>query len=81
MQRELVGEFDRISLNFSSMISDGIADGSMRSVDAHIGAQMVTAMINAAAELEHWAPNLPADKASEAYVRALLQGLDCVLSQ
>jgi hypothetical protein len=63
------------------MISDGISDGSLRLVDAHIGAQMVTAMINAAAELEHWAANLPPDRATEAYVRALLQGMDSVLSQ
>jgi AcrR family transcriptional regulator len=76
MQSQLVGGFDRISLNFASMISDGIADGSLRPVDAHIGAQMVTAMINAAAELEHWAPGLPPETAAEAYVRALLIGVN-----
>jgi AcrR family transcriptional regulator len=79
MQSELVSEFDRISLNFASMISDGIVDGSIRPVDAHVGAQMVTGMINAAAELQFWNPAAPADEAATAYARAFLQGWRSVI--
>jgi len=80
MQSELVSGFDRISLNFASMISDGIVDGSIRPVDAQVGAQMVTATINAAAELQFWAPALPAEEAAAAYARAFLQGWRSVIS-
>jgi AcrR family transcriptional regulator len=80
MQRELVSRFERISLSFAAMISDGIVDGSIRPVDAHVGAQMVTGMINAAAELQVWAPTLPADEAASAYARAFLRGWRSVIS-
>ena len=76
----LLRQFDRVSLNFSWMISDGVADGSVRSLDAHVGAQMVTAMINAAAELELWVGELPPKEATEVYVRGLLTGLSSALS-
>jgi AcrR family transcriptional regulator len=79
IQAEILAEFDRISLSFASMISDGIEDGSVRAVDANIGAQMITAMINAAAELTYWAPRLSAAEASDTYVRALFEGIDTVL--
>jgi AcrR family transcriptional regulator len=79
MQSELVSGFDRISLNFASMISDGIADGSIRPVDAQVGAQMVTATINAAAELQSWTPALPAGESADAYARAFLQGWPSVI--
>ncbi|MGH6993384.1 MAG: TetR/AcrR family transcriptional regulator [Caulobacteraceae bacterium] len=79
IQSELVAEFDRISLTFSAMISDGIADGSILAVDPHIGAQMVTATINAAAELPHWARGNEPVGAAEPYAKALLQGIGAVV--
>ncbi|MGH6957643.1 MAG: TetR/AcrR family transcriptional regulator, partial [Caulobacteraceae bacterium] len=80
MQRALVAEFDRVSLTFASTVSDGIADGSIRPVDAHIAAQALTAAINAAAELEYWAPGASSQAAAEAYARALLTGVGTFLS-
>ena len=80
MHSELVSWFERISLNFASMISDGIVDRSIRPIDAQVGAQMVTATINAAAELRFWAPALPAEEAACAYARAFLQGWRSVMS-
>ena len=62
------------------MISDGIADGSIRPVDAQVGAQMVTATINAAAELQNWVPALPAEEVAAAYAGAFLQGWRSVIS-
>jgi AcrR family transcriptional regulator len=79
MRSELVSGFARISLNFASMISDGIADGSIRPVDAQVGAQMVTATINAAAELPFWAPALAPESAAAAYARTFLQGWRSVI--
>ena len=72
---DLVRKFDRISHRFASIISDGIADGSVRPVDVNIAAQMITAMINASAELNFWAPGLTAETAAAHYVRPLFEGL------
>jgi AcrR family transcriptional regulator len=75
IREEILNKFNRISLSIGSLVSDGIADGSLRPVDAHIAAQMVTAMINAAAELPFWAPGQSVAEASQSYVRGLLKGL------
>lgn len=71
----LMAKFDRLSRRFASILSDGIADGSIRPVDVNVGAQMMTAMINAAAELHFFAPGLTPEAATDHYVRPLFQGL------
>lgn len=75
IQPKLVAKFDRISDRFASLISDGVADGSVRPIDTNIGAQMLTAMINAAAELHHWAPDVTPQRATALYVRPFFEGL------
>ncbi|THD79409.1 MAG: TetR/AcrR family transcriptional regulator [Phenylobacterium sp.] len=75
IQPELMEKFDRLSLRFASILSDGIADGSIRPVDVNVGAQMITAMINAASELHYWAPGLTAASAADHYVRPFFEGL------
>jgi len=75
IQPELITRFDRISLRFASILCDGLADGSIRPIDVNVGAQMITGMINAAAELHFWAPGLTPEAAADHYVRPLFQGL------
>lgn len=75
IQPELLAKFDRISGRFASLISDGIADGSLRPIDVNVGAQMITAMINAAAELHYWTPGMDPKASADLYVRPLFQGL------
>jgi AcrR family transcriptional regulator len=75
IQPELLARFDRLSHRFASIISAGIGDGSIRPVDVNVAAQMVTAMINAGAELHYFTRGLPASGAADAYVRAFFQGL------
>ena len=75
IQPRLLGEFDRISLRFASLIGDGIADGSIRPVDANLAAQMMTGMINASAELHFWTKGVTADVAVQTYVRPFFEGL------
>ena len=75
IQPKLVAKFDRISDRFASLISDGIADGSLRPIDTNIGAQVITAAINAAAELRHWAAAVTPAQAVNLYVRPLFEGL------
>jgi hypothetical protein len=71
----LIEKFDRLSLRFASILSDGISDGSIRPVDVNVAAQMITAMINAASELHFYAPGLGPEAAGDHYVRPLFQGL------
>jgi AcrR family transcriptional regulator len=71
----LVKEFDRASGRFSLVFSEGIADSSLRPVDAAIAAQMITALINAAAEIHAWAPGISQHNVARAYARPLFQGL------
>jgi AcrR family transcriptional regulator len=75
LQPDLVRRFDRISLRFASIISDGIADGSIRPVDVNVAAQMTSAMINASAELHMWAKGVTAETAVAWFVRPFFEGL------
>jgi AcrR family transcriptional regulator len=71
----LIAEFDRVSGKFSLVCSDGIADGSLRAADASIASQMITALINASAEVHFWAPGINAKNGGQIYARPLFEGL------
>ena len=75
IQPRLMAKFDRLSNRFASILSDGVADGSIRPVNARIAAQMVMATVNSSAYLAAWAPGLGRDQVVEAYVRPALLGL------
>lgn len=72
---ELVSQFDRISDRFAAVISEGIADGSVRPVDPIIAAHMFTSMINSAAGLPAWLPGITPAEAPAIYAKPLLMGL------
>ncbi len=65
----------RLTLRFGDMLNDGMMDGSVRSCDVRIGAEMMTAMINSAEELGRWVSEATAENASETYIRPLLDGI------
>lgn len=75
IQPTLLDQFDRISYRFASIVSDGIADGSLRPVDANVAAQMITGMINASADLHFWVPGLTSETAVDLYARPFFEGL------
>lgn len=75
MRPRLIRRFDRVTLRFAGLLSDGRADGTIRAIDPMIGAQMITAAINAAAELHHWAPGVTGDNAFRLYTGPLFAGL------
>lgn len=60
---------------FASIISDGIADGSIRPIDPSIAAHMINSMLNAAASLPAWVPGLERDEAADLFARPLLTGV------
>ena len=75
IRREMVKHSDRVSDRFAAMISDGIAEGSLRAVDPFLAAQMLNATLNAAAELGHWVPGVSQKAAPAVFVRPLLMGV------
>jgi len=66
---------DRVSQRFASMIADGAADGSIRPVDPFLAAQMVSAAVNAAADLIAWTDGLTPERIIDIYARPALTGL------
>ena len=71
---EMVQASNRVSDRFSSIISDGIAAGSVRAVDPIIASQMLTATLNASAEINYWMPGVSKEEALELYARPILMG-------
>ena len=72
---EMVQHSTRVSDRFASMISDGIAEGSIRPVDPFIAAQMLNATLNAGAELGFWVPGVRQKAAPAVFVRPMLMGV------
>lgn len=72
---EQVGRFDAISDGFAALISQGVAEGSIRSVDPEIAAQMLNATLNAGAELAFWVPGITQRAAPSVFARPSLMGV------
>ncbi len=75
IRAEMVAQSNRISDRFSAMISDGVAEGSVRPVDPVIAAQMLNATLNAACELRFLVRDVRPEKASDLYARPILMGV------
>lgn len=65
----------RLGERFATLVIDGMADGSLRVVDQSIAAQVVSGMINAAAEIERWARGVHAGDVFESYALPVFTGL------
>jgi AcrR family transcriptional regulator len=66
---------NRLTERFGGFVIDGMLDGSIRPLDPSVAAQLVSAMINAASELERWVPGISTDNAARVYVQPLFVGL------
>jgi AcrR family transcriptional regulator len=75
IRADMVSQSNRVSDRFSAMISDGVAEGSVRPVDPVIAAQMLNATLNAAAELGFWVRDVKIDEAAALYARPMLMGV------
>ena len=65
----------RLGERFGALVVEGMADGSLRIVDPSIAAQVINAMVNAAAEVERWVPGANAGNVFELYALPLFSGL------
>ena len=75
MRPGLMRDFDRLSQRTAGILVDGMADGSIRAVDPMIAAQLITGVVNAAAELRHWAHDATEKTAAELFARPCLVGV------
>lgn len=75
MRQVMIEHAGRVADRFASMISDGIADGSVRPVDPVIAAQMLTATLNACADLGYLVPDVRPKAAAAVFVKPLLTGI------
>ncbi|MDO9223928.1 MAG: TetR/AcrR family transcriptional regulator [Caulobacter sp.] len=75
LRQDTVEGYSRVSDRFAGMISDGIAEGSIRPVDPLVAAHMLSSMLNAAASLGMWTPGLDEQEAAALFARPLLMGV------
>ncbi len=75
IRSDMVHASDRVSDRFASIISDGIAGNSIRAVDPFIAAQMLTATLNAAADIRFWLHDVTPQEAVDLYARPLMMGM------
>jgi len=71
----MVERANRVSERFAAMISDGVAQGSIRAVDPYIAAQMLNATLNAASDLPFTIPDVVASEAATLYAKPMLMGV------
>jgi AcrR family transcriptional regulator len=78
VQRERVRTtIRRLAERLTSVIVDGMMDGSIRPLDPAIAAQVVGAAVNAAAELHRWVASANEGNVADLYVRPAFEGLLC----
>jgi AcrR family transcriptional regulator len=75
IRNDMVHASDRVSDRFASIISDGIGSGAIRAVDPFIAAQMLTATVNAAADIRWWVSDVAPGEAADLYAKPLLMGM------
>jgi len=71
----MVEHSNRVSERFAAMISDGVADGSIRPVDPYIAAQMLNATLNGASDLVFAIPDLVREELAVLSAKPVLMGL------
>ncbi len=71
----MVDRSNRIARRYSGTIMDGVAEGSVRPVDALIAAQALMALQNAAFDMRKWAGTMPRERAIAMYASTVFFGL------
>ncbi len=75
IRQTMVDGFNRVTGRFAAMISDGIAEGSLRPVDPAIAAQMLHATLNAVWDVKFFRPNTTQAEIAALYAKPILMGL------
>lgn len=75
VRQAMVDRSNRIARRLAGTISDGIAEGSMRPVDALVASQALMALQNAAFDMRKWASTMPRERAVKLYASTVMTGL------
>ncbi|MFA6114552.1 MAG: TetR/AcrR family transcriptional regulator [Sphingomonas sp.] len=75
VRRAMVERSNRIARRYAGTMMDGIAEGSIRPVDALVASQALMALQNAAFDMRKWASTMPREKAVAFYASTLAFGL------
>ena len=73
--RRVLIRLDRLGNRIAALVCEGIADGSIRPVDANIAAEAIVCLVNSASELTLFARKLTPEMSTEEFVRPLFCGL------
>lgn len=71
----MIDRSNRIARRYAGMLSDGIAEGSIRAIDPLVASQTMMAMQNAAFDMRKWAGTMPRDRAIALYASTIVFGL------
>ncbi|HEX8302249.1 TetR/AcrR family transcriptional regulator [Sphingomonas sp.] len=71
----MIDRSNRIARRFAGMLSDGIAEGSIRPIDPLVASQALMALQNAAFDMRKWASAMPRGQAIAFYASTLAFGL------
>lgn len=72
---DMMDQAVRVTGRFSGMISDGVAEGSLRPVDPLIAAQMLNASLNASSAAPLVIPKIEPDEIAAFYIKPVLMGM------
>ncbi|WP_294237634.1 TetR/AcrR family transcriptional regulator [uncultured Sphingomonas sp.] len=75
VRAQMVERSNRIARRYAGTIMDGVAEGSMRAVDALIAAQALMAIQNAAFDMRKWASTMDRPRAIALYASTILYGM------
>ena len=75
VRNTMLDRSNRIARRFAGMLSDGIAEGTIRPIDPLVASQAVMALQNAAFDMRKWASTMPRERAVTFYASTLAFGL------
>jgi AcrR family transcriptional regulator len=75
VRNTMLDRSNRIARRFAGMLSDGIAEGTIRPIDPLVASQAVMALQNAAFDMRKWASTMPRERAVAFYASTLAFGL------
>ena len=75
VRQAMLDRSNRIARRYAGMLSDGAAEGSLRTVDPMIVSQSLMALQNAAFDMRKWAHTMPRERAVAMYASTLSFGL------
>lgn len=74
-RQAMVERSNRIARRFAGTLSDGIAEGTIRALDALVASQATMAFLNAAFDMRKWAWSMPRERAVALYASTLMFGM------